>query len=287
MSGTISGLSPVSTYLADESNETKAAETYAKTDSTVSNYVKSFEETAPGITSADALLKNYKALTVVLGAYGLSSLASETALVKDLLTQDPTSSTSVAKKSDNATWLKFAEAFSAWNEVSTSSSSSSTSPFADPTALESTVSNYEQQAYETSLESSDSTTGTVSGVGNALYFTRSMTTSMTLDDIMSDSKLLTVVETVSGFNPTQFGALNYDEQKQLLSKAVNLTDFSSTKKIQQYAERYLATLQYAPQTVTKTNTLLSLYGADGSTNSTLSLFGITSSSTSLISQLFG
>ncbi|WP_173582136.1 DUF1217 domain-containing protein [Acetobacter musti] len=287
MSG-ISGLSPVATYILDEKDEAKAATTYAKTDATVSNYVTSFENDASTITSASALMKNYKALAVVLGAYGLSSIQGETALVKDLLTQDPTSSTSVAAKSGNATWLKFAKAFAAWNETSSSASSTSSStPFSDPTELESTVSSYEMSQYETSLESSDSTTGTVSGVGYALYFSRVMSGSMTLNDIMSDSKLLKVVETVSGFNPTEFGALDYDEQKRLLTKSVDLSDFSSSEKIQQYAERYLGMLQITPQTVTKTNTVLSLYGSDGSTDPALSLFGLSSGSTSLVSQLFG
>lgn len=283
MSGSISGLSPVATYLVDEKNETKAASQYAKTNTTVQNDVKAFQSSAASITSADALMKNYKALSVVLGAYGLGSLQSSTALVKDLLTQNPTSSSSVAAKSGNATWLKFAKAFSAWNEASASSTSTSKAIFSDPTELETVVSNYEKNQYETSLESSNST----SGVGNALYFTRTMSSSMTLTDIMSDSKLLKVVETVSGYNPTQFGALDYEEQKRLLTKSVKLSDFSSPQKIQQYAQRYLATLQINPQPVTQPKTLLSLYDSDGSTNSTLSLFGITSSSGSLVSQLFG
>ncbi|NHO32993.1 DUF1217 domain-containing protein [Acetobacter fallax] len=282
MSGSISGLSPVATYLAEEKDEAKSAANYAKTNATVSNDVASFEKDAPTITSATALMKNYKALSVVLGAYGLGSIQGETALVKDLLTQDPTSSTSVAAKSGNATWLAFAKAFSAWNEAS-SSSTSTTSPFADPTTLESVVTQYEQGQYETSLNNSTSTPG----VGSALYFTRTMTSSMTLNDIMADSKLLTVVETVSGFNPTQFGALDFDEQQRLLSKTVNLSDFSTPAKIQKYAEQYLATLQISPQPVTQPASLLSLYGSDGSTNTTLSLFGVTSSGSSLVSSLFG
>ncbi|MBV1836262.1 DUF1217 domain-containing protein [Acetobacter estunensis] len=280
MSGAISGLSPVSTYLASMKDEDQSAAIYAKTNGTIANYVTSFENDAVNITSASALMKNYKAMSVVLGAYGLSSIQNETALVKDLLTQDPTSSTSVAAKSGNSAWLAFAKAFSAWNE--TSSSSTATSPFADSSTVETLAAKYEETQYESSLEDSDST----SGVGNALYFTRTMTSSMTLNDIMSDSSLLKVVETVSGYNPTQFGALDYDEQKRLLSKKVDLSDFSTPAKVQKYAEQYLTMLQITPQTTDKPATLLSLYGADGSGSSVLSLFGV-SSSTSLVSALYG
>lgn len=278
----ITGTSPVATYLTESKNEDQSAALYAKTDGTVSNYVSSFEQDAVKITSASALMKNYKALSVVLGAYGLGSIQNSTALVKDLLTQDPTSTTSVAAKSGNASWLAFAKAFSVWNQAD-SSTSSTTSPFEDPTIVASLVKNYEQNQYESSLEQSDAT----AGVGNALYFTRVMTSDLTLNDIMSDSKLLKVVETVSGYNPTEFGALDYDQQKRMLTSKVNLSDFSTPEKIQKYAERYLTTLQITPQPIDAPVTMMSLYGSDGSTNTTLSLFGISSSGTSLVSALFG
>ncbi|NHN87641.1 DUF1217 domain-containing protein [Acetobacter conturbans] len=280
MSG-LSGVSPVVTYLTSLKDESKTAAQYAETDATVTNDVSNFEKDAVKITSASDLMKNYKALAVVLGAYGLGSLQNSTALVKDLLTQDPTSSTSVAAKSGNSAWVAFAKAFSVWSE--SGSSSSTTSPFADQSTVDSIVSKYEEKSYETSLENSTST----SGVGNALYFTRTMTSATTLNDIMADPTLLKVVETVSGYNPTQFGVLDYDEQKRLLEKTVKLSDFSSAEKIQNYAERYLTTLQFDPQTVTKSATLLSLYGSDGSSDPILTLFGATATGTSLISSLFG
>ncbi|MCH4090336.1 DUF1217 domain-containing protein [Acetobacter sp.] len=277
----ITGLSPVALYQHDLKDEAKSAADYAKTDATVTNYTSSFEKDAVTITSAAELMKNYKALSVVLGAYGLGSIQNSTALVKDLLTQDPTSSKSVSAKSGNAAWTAFAKAFSAFN--TSGSSASTTSPFADQSAIDSIVTKYEEKSYETALEAQQST----SGVGNALYFTRTMTTGMSVNQIMSDSTLLKVVETVSGYNPTQFGVLDYDEQKRLIEKTYKASDFSSAASIQKYAERYLAILQFNPQTVTKPATMLSLYGSDGSSDPTLSLFGITSSGTSLVTSLFG
>lgn len=277
----ITGLSPVALYEHDLKDEAKSASDYAKTDATVTNYTSSFEKDAVTITSASALMKNYKALSVVLGAYGLGSIQNSTALVKDLLTQDPTDPKSVSAKSGNAAWTAFAKAFSAFD--TSGSSASTTSPLADQSTVDSIVTKYEEKSYETALEAQQST----SGVGNALYFTRTMTTGMTVDQIMSDATLLKVVETVSGYNPTQFGVLDYDEQKRLITKTYKASDFSSEANIQKYAERYLAILQFNPQTVTKPTTMLSLYGSDGSTDPTLSLFGITSSGTSLVSSLFG
>ncbi|MFW7269480.1 DUF1217 domain-containing protein [Gluconacetobacter sp. Hr-1-5] len=122
----ISSVSPIATYISAIKNETTAAETYAKTDSTTKREVAEFEKDAASITSADGLLKNYSVLQVVLGAYGLSSLSGQTAVIKDLLTQDPTSSTSLAKSSGNATWLAFADAFKTWGQ---NKGTSTVSPF--------------------------------------------------------------------------------------------------------------------------------------------------------------
>ncbi|MFT8775043.1 MAG: DUF1217 domain-containing protein [Gluconacetobacter liquefaciens] len=122
----ISSVSPIATYVSAIKNETTAAETYAKVDSTTKREVAAFEKDAASITSADGLLKNYSALQVVLGAYGLSSLSGQTAVIKDLLTQDPTSSTSLAKSSGNAAWLAFADAFKTWGQ---NKGSSTVSPF--------------------------------------------------------------------------------------------------------------------------------------------------------------
>ena len=122
----ISSVSPIATYVSAIKNETTAAETYAKVDSTTKLEVAAFEKSAASITSADGLLQNYSVLQVVLGAYGLSSLAGQTAVIKDLLTQDPTSSTSLAKSSGNAAWLAFADAFKTWGQ---NKGSSTVSPF--------------------------------------------------------------------------------------------------------------------------------------------------------------
>ncbi|WP_220790220.1 DUF1217 domain-containing protein [Gluconacetobacter takamatsuzukensis] len=122
----ISSVSPVTQYLTAVKDEDTAAATYAQTDATTKREIAEFQKDAPSITSASQLLKNYSALQVVLGAYGLSSIAGETAVIRDLLTQDPTSSTSLAAKSGNATWMAFADAFKVWGQ---NGGESTTSPF--------------------------------------------------------------------------------------------------------------------------------------------------------------
>lgn len=272
----ISSISPVAQYITAEKDESTAAATYAKTDAVTNREVTSFEKDASTITSTSDLLNNYSALQTVLGAYGLSSISGETAVIKDLLTQDPTSSTSLAKSSGNATWLAFADAFQTWGE---NGGSTSATPFTSD-EISSIVSKFEESQYESSDANQDS------GLGNALYFTRTMTSDMSLSDIMSNSTLLKVVETVSDYNPDQFGVLDYSEQESLLSKKVDLSDFSTSAGIQKYAEQYLAMLQINPQTPDKPASMLDLFGGDDSDEGILALFGDSGSSSSSAAALF-
>ena len=132
----------------------------------------------------------------------------------------------------------------------------------------------------------DSSALSDNGVGNALYFTRTMSSITSLSQLMSDPILLKVAETVSGYNPDQFGALDYDQQVRILSKKVDLTKLSTPKQIQQYAEQYLAMLQINPQTPDTPASMLDLFGGS-SDDDILSLFGDDSSfSGDLYSSLF-
>lgn len=274
----ITSISPVTQFLQAQKNEASAAATYAKTDILTQRETSTFTKDASSITSADELMKNYSSLQVVLGAYGLGSISNQTALIKKLLTQDPSSSTSLAKSSGNAQWLAFADAFKTMGE---NGGTATTSPFTSD-VISSVTTKYQETQFEQSKQN------TKNGVGNALYFARTMTGATTLTGIMSDSKLLKVVETVSGFDPDTFGALDYDQQVRMLSNKVNLSDFSSPDKIQKYAEKYLTMLQITPQTTDEPASLLDLFGGDDSDDGILALFGGDDSSSSggIYSSLF-
>jgi len=264
MSSSMSGVSAVGQYILDTKDEASSVATFTRTDISDGALVKKFEATAASITSPQDLLDNYSALKVVLGAYGMSSVINETAVLKDLMTQDPTAKTSLAHTSGNATWQAFAKAFSSW----------STPPLASAGTVSTIVQGYMTGRFETSEGQS------TPGLDNALYFTRKASGATTLSELMSDSTLLKVVETVNGYDPTEFGALDYDQQVQMLQGKVDMKDFSTPQKIQRYAERYLAILQFDPQKTTTPPTLLTLYGADGTDTGILSLFTPRDSSTS-------
>ncbi len=250
----------------------------SNTTALVSSGLASFESSAGTITTASALLSNTAVLSVVEGAYGVDASSNEMTLLTSLLTQDPTSSTSLASASGNASWQSFATDFEVWGS---NGGSVSATPFT-ATKIQSILDDYQMRQYEDSTGLSDN------GVGNALYFTRTMSSITSLSQLMSDPTLLTVAETVSGYDPDQFGALDYDQQVRLLSKSVDLSKLSTPKQIQQYAEQYLAMLQINPQTPDTPASMLDLFGGDSSDDGILALFGSSSDSSSgdIYSSLF-
>jgi hypothetical protein len=127
------------------------------------------------------------------------------------------------------------------------------------------------------------------GVGNALYFTRKISGVTTLNQVMSDSTLLKVVETVLGYNPDQIGALDYSQQVQMLTGKIDFSQFSTADGIKKYAEQYLAMLQINPQTTSDTLSTMDLFGGGNSSEGIVALFDVSGSSggaSSLYSALF-
>ena len=72
MSGSL-GVSPISQYVSYSANEAKQASSYAQTNAQETSLSAYFTKNASTITSPAQLLGNYKALSVVLGAFGIGS----------------------------------------------------------------------------------------------------------------------------------------------------------------------------------------------------------------------
>jgi len=264
MSSSISAMPAVPQYLSIVKDEQASVNRWEKTSSSSQQALTAFKAEASSITTPDQLLKNYKALKVVLGAYNMSSNIDQTAVLKQLMTQDPTSSKSLAQRSGNASWKAFATAFSDW----------STSPLSSEDTLSKIAQNYLTNGYESSVQNE------TPGLGDALYFTRTVTSDMKLSSIMADPKLLKVAEKVCGFDTTQFGALDYDQQVRLLGNKLDLSRLSTSQGVQRFAEQYLALLQISPEASTTPASMLTLYGSGGTSDGILSLFTGSSSSSS-------
>ena len=253
MSG-IAGLAPIPMYLAITKNESAYVAKTAKTDPAGQAAVAYFQKQAPTITSPDALLKDYRSLQVVLGAFGMSGQIGETGLLKDLMTQNPSDPKSFAQQSANPVYQRFAQFMSNWT----------TSPLANAKTVQTIVSQYQTNQFEQAQGQQ------MPGMQQALYFARTISSATSIDAIMSDPTLLNVVETVTG-QPVQFGLLGFTQQQAILTKAVDVTKFQNPAYVKQYVEHYLALTQENPPASNAPATVLDLFGAGSSSGGTLSL----------------
>ena len=256
---TASGLPPIPTYLSIVKNEQTAAQKWGQSDPQTKADIAYLEKRAPQLTTVDDLMKDYRALGIVLGAFGMSDQQAYPGLVRKLITEDPTSASSTAQRIANPTYLRFAQAMGQY----------ATNPFADATNLSAVVQAYVQNGYEQAQGVS------IPGMQQALAFKRQAAQVTSVAQLLSDPSMLKVAVTTTGLDYSTFGVMSYDRQSALLTKTVKLSDLQDSKKVDSMAEQYLL---YAAQDPTSwgatdatTYTTASLFGASGSA-SILSLF---------------
>ncbi len=248
MSGSI-GLSPITLYTNDAANEAAKAAANLKANPQASALAAYFKKVASTLTTPAALLKDTKALTVVLGAFDLSGSINDTAILKKLMTQDPTSKTSLAQTMGNAKYQIFANALSNWT----------TPPFATASAVSQIVSSYSTNVFEQSADTQ------APGLANALYFTREASSLKSVAAIQSDTNLLAVVVTGLGLPLDNFEELGFDQQTAILTNKLQLANLQKPAYVKQVAEQYLVTQQSTADGTPAAGSTASLFSDDSDT----------------------
>jgi hypothetical protein len=134
-------------------------------------------------------------------------------------------------------------------------SGASTPALDDQANVSSILKSYETNAYEASMGQQ------YAGMDDALYYSRTMGSITTIDELMADPTLLNVVTTALGMS-SYFGSLSYDQQVQLITKSVNLKTMTSPTSIKQTAEQFLIAEGQANTNTTPTG-IASLFSSDG------------------------
>jgi len=222
MSGSV-GFQPVQLYQQYASKETTYANVSLKTDPQASSLAAYFNAHAASITTPAQLLGNYKILTVVLGAFNLQGSIKDTAILKQLITQDPTSKTSLAQKLGNAQYLLFAQALSNWK----------TPPFASASSRAQLLSSYTVNTFEQTADTQ------ASGLADALYFSREAPYIKSIAALQSDSKLLQVAVAATGITYDQYVELDFTQQTSLLTSKIKVSQLQTPSYVKQLAEQYL------------------------------------------------
>src|SRR6185295_485166 len=101
---------PIVDYQLATTNQAQLLAQFQKS-STTSAEIAAYQAGVTKITTVDQFLNNYKVLNVALTAYGMQDVISQKGLLKQLLTQDPSGSTSLAQRFGKASYLAFAQAY--------------------------------------------------------------------------------------------------------------------------------------------------------------------------------
>ena len=268
MSGTI-GASPIQQYASYTANEAKYAASYAATNGQETNLIGYFQTHAGSITTPAALLKDYKALSLVLGAFGIGDLVNSPALVKQLLTQNPANAGSTAHRIGNAKYLAFANALYSWTPP----------PFATKTGVAAIVKAYQLNGFEASANATGPAGATTqtTGLQQALYFTRIAGSVTSYTQLQSDSGLLAVAVSGLGLPVTAYDNLSFEQQTALLKAKLPIADLKKPSYVTHLAEQYLVQQQLANgpvDTTPQAGSLLNAFSASDTTaNSLLSILG--------------
>ncbi len=260
MSGTAI-LPPIPTYKMVSANEGKFVARFAASDPQTKEDAAYFKSVASKLTTPDALLKNYRALGIVLNSFGIGSYIKDTALLKQLMTQNPTDPKSTAYKIDNPALTRFAAAMGQFAKPPFATSSNVTA------LLNANATN--------NFESGEDTLSP--GIANALYFSRSIGSITSIDQLMSDPKLLQVAEVATNM-PSSFGEMDFARQQSLLKAQINIKNFQKPGFVQQFVTKYLALNAQANSTPTDSTGALAILNGSGSTDNILSDLMPTSSS---------
>ena len=251
------GLSALSLYGVYAVNETKYATASAAADPQTAALISYFQQNAAKITSPDGLLKNYRALTLVLGAFGLQGSINDTAILRQLMTQDPNSPNSLAKRLGNAKYQLFARALSSW----------ATPPFSTAASRTQLVASFTTNTFE------QTTNTQVPGLANALYFTREAQSLKSQSAVQSDAGLLAVAVTSVGLPLQDFEELDFDQQTAILKAKLNVSSLQNPAVVKRMAEQYLIAQQSDASNGPALGSIAGLYtdGLDNSGDSVLTI----------------
>lgn len=259
MSGTMT-LPAIQAYLSVSSTETRQIVKFESTNLQTKSDISYFSKQAPKLNTVDVFLKDYRSLSIVLDAFGMKANLAQTALLRKLITQDPTSKKSVAQQLANSLYIRFAKAMTQFKPP----------PFSMASNVAAVVTAIGTNSFEAAKDAQSP------GLRNALYFKRSIGSITTLSQIMSDAKLLAVA-TIATNMPDQFGALDYDKQVKLLSSKINLAQLQNPRYVDTFIKKYLTLNSVAAATNKDQTGALSILTNNGSATNVTSLLMPTSS----------
>ena len=241
------GQSAVVALANAQHNETSEIAATAKQPS-VKRAIADFTKAVQSATSVKQLLANPSVMNVLLTANGMSDQIGYTALAKAALTSNVNDANSLVNKLTDTRWKTLASTYNF--------ATSGLSGIQRPKAIAAIAKAYAQTVWE---QAEDKATP---GLANALTFIAQASSARSVDAILGNPTLRTVVTTTLGI-PKQIAFQTLGAQEKSISSRFDVTKLQDPKFVQSFAQRYLianAQNQSSASSITDITTLAAQAG---------------------------
>jgi hypothetical protein len=241
---TATGSQPIQALNQAEANQTRDIQTTAKQPD-VQRAIAKFTAAVQGATSVQQLLANPAVAQVLLTANGLADQLPYTALAMKALNSDVGDPNSLVNKLSDTRWKAAAKTYDF--------ASKGLSVIQQPQVISTIANAYAEVVWRQSLDA------TTPGLSNALTFRHEASGITSVDQILGDPTMRTVVTTALGI-PQGIAFQPLEAQEKAISVRLDLTKFQDPHFVESFTQRYLLAAGQAANT-----------GSDGTTPSLIAL----------------
>nr|WP_294509856.1 DUF1217 domain-containing protein [uncultured Rhodopila sp.] len=214
---------PVQALQSAEQNQTQDIKA-AAAEPQVKVAIAAFTKAVQSATSVAQLLSNPAVMNVLLTANGMSDQIGYTALATKALTSNLSDSNSLANTLTDTRWKTLAQTYNfAANGLASIQNSAAIASIANAYAT-ATWQNNEDQV--------------TPGLSNALSFKAQASTITSVDQILGNPTMRTVVTTALGI-PVQIAFQSLNAQEKAISSQLDITRFQDPKFVESFTQRYL------------------------------------------------
>jgi hypothetical protein len=222
-SSSVGSTDPVQALQSAEQNQTKDVKMTAA-QPMVQSTIASFTKAVNSATSMSQLLANPAFMNVLLTANGMSDQIGYTALATKALTSNLSDPNSLVNKLSDTRWKTLAQDYNF--------SPTGLASFQNPTTIASIANLYATNVWETNQDS------VTPGLSNALAFKAEASTITSVDQILGNPTMRTVVTTTLGI-PEQIAFQPLTAQEKAISSRLDITKFKDPKFVQTFVQQYL------------------------------------------------
>jgi hypothetical protein len=218
-----SGQAAIQAFNTDKTNQTKDIAATAAEPS-VKEAVSAFTKAVQSATSVNQLLSNPSGMNVLLTANGLSDQVGYTGLAKAALTSSLSDPNSLVNQLTDTRWKTAAENYDF--------ATKGLSVIQQPATIKAIGQAYAQTVWEQDQDKANP------GVANALAFQQQASSITSVDQILGNSTLRTVVTTALGI-PETIAIQPLEAQEKAISSRLNISKLKSPTFVNDLIQQYL------------------------------------------------